>query len=142
MTGREQVHLTADGRERLQLRGHQELTIGIEAGVERNDAHWIPCNDGRIRLCIVQDERKNPVQPGNTHGAFGGQERDDDFAIRLRPEGIIREFPAQCHVIVDLAIDGQHVAAVRAHEGLGTVGHIHDGQPFVGENGTVIGKNA
>ncbi len=84
---------------------------------------------------IVNREGEHAVEAREAIGAPALPGGEDDFAIALGPKtrALILQFAPQRAVIVDLAIEGKHGAAIRRGHGLRRSRHIDDRQAAMAE---------
>ena len=96
-----------------------EAALIVVARVEGDDSQVVARDEVPVLRGVVEDEGEDPVQFVEEAGSLFGVQRKDYLAIALslEPERA-RQVGLQRPVVVDLAVDGQCHAAVRAAEWL------------------------
>jgi len=87
---------------------------------------------------VVQHEGVHAGQVLDQAGTFGAVEGEDDLAIAAGLVGVpLRQWSlADVLVVVDLAVDRQHSFCFGVDHGLRSAQDVHDGQSFMGDDGT------
>ena len=117
--GRKLGDASADGRERLHFGRHVEAALIVVARVEGDDSQVVARDEVPVQRGVVEDEGEDSVQFVEEAGSLFCVQRKDYLAIALslEPERA-RQVGFQRPVVVDLAVDGQCHAPVRAAEWL------------------------
>ncbi len=135
---REGFDALAHRHQRLHLGGDIEVAVLVAAGVEGDDPHVVATNQVGILLRVVEDKGEDAVEivqegralllvEGEQHLTVGvGLELEVDLEVFL-----------QLLVVVDLAVDRQHMGAFGVVERLGAVARVDDGQALMHQNGLV-----
>ncbi len=127
----------------LELGSHVEIAVFVAPGVQRHDPHRVAGDQVAAALLVVEHEGENAVEVVQEIGAALLVEGEDHFAVRAGGELVGRgEATLELLVVVDLAVDRQHLLAVAAVERLGAVFDVDDGQPLVGQDRLVAGVDA
>ena len=131
----------AAGQQRLGLRGeaHRPAVVGP---VERLDAQRIARQQQRALLGVPQAEGEHAAQLLHHVGAAVGIELQQHLGVGAAAEGVAArgQFLAQLAVIVDLAVEGDGVAAAGAvHRLRAGLAQVDDGEPLMGEPRAPVG---
>ena len=136
MAGQEGLVALALALQRLQLGSHIDGAVAVVADIEGNDTDGVTGDEEGVALLVVEDEGEDAVEVLQEVDALLAIERQDDLAIAARAELIVvGQTAADVLMVVDLAVDGQHLTAVGREEGLAARLGIDDAQALVGQDG-------
>ena len=154
MSGQEGLIAVALPFQSLQLAGDIDHAVGIVADVEGDDADGVAGNEEGIAFDIIEGKGEDAAQllhhgsdvggsglgVGRHHGAIEGE---DDLAVAARLEEIaVVHTPTKVLMIIDFAIDGEHLLLVGGKEGLSARLRIDDAQAFMGKDGGATAVDA
>ena len=110
--------------------------VAVVADIEGNDADGVAGDEEGIALLVVEDEGEDTVEVLEEVDALLAIKRQDDLAVAARAELIVvGQTASDVLMVVDLAVDGQHLTAVGRKEGLSAGLRIDDAQALVGQDG-------
>jgi hypothetical protein len=121
-----------------------QALVAIPADVQRVHADRVPRDQIRVARRVVDHEREDAVDAvQEVPRVVLVVEVEQHLAVRARLELVGSPEPsAQVLVVVDLAVDRQHVARERIDERLRAVLDVHDREPLMGEDGPVARPDA
>ena len=136
MPGQEGLVPLALPFERLQFGGNIHGAVAVIAYIERYHADGVSGYQKLVLLFIIKCKGKDAADVLEEVDAFVAIERKDDLAVAARLEVILAGIlAANLLVIVNLAVDGQHLLPVGREKRLPAAFGIDDGEPFMGKDG-------
>jgi hypothetical protein len=129
-----ELGLAPGGQDGLDLGGEDQLPLGH--GVEeRLDAEPVAGEQEALAGAVPDGEGEHPLQPLDAALAFLFVEMEDRLRVAAAPvvvaEGL--QSRAQRGVVVDLPVEDDPHRAVFVRHRLMAAGHVHDGQPPMGQ---------
>ncbi len=135
---REGFDALADRHQRLHLGGDIEVAVLVTTGIEGDDPHVVATNQVGILFGVIKNEGKDAVEIVEKRRALLLVEGKQHFTVRFGLElEVDLEGLFQLFVVVDLAVDRQHMGALGVVERLGAIARVDDGQTLMHQNGFV-----
>ena len=122
MSGQERLVALTLSFEGFEFGGHIDFPVAVVADIKRYDADGVAGNQELVAFLVVEHKGKDAAEgfeEGNGRKGVGllapfAIEREDDFTVAARLKLVLsRKATANLLMVVYLAIDGEHLLAIR-----------------------------
>src|SRR5690606_19276860 len=141
MTRQKNFYGFANSLQSLQLRSDIVISIAVPALIQRTNSHMVPPYEIYPICRIIECEGKYAVQFFQKILAVTTVKCQNNFAVGLCEELIVRKFCTQLPVVIYFAVYSQDYLAVFGKKRLFTGCRVYDGQTFMGEDYIFVLKN-
>ena len=122
--------------EGLEFAGDIDGAVAVVANIKRYDANGVTGYEEFVALLVVKHKGKDTAEVFEEVDALLAIKRQDNFTVGARLELVLSGIAAtNLLMVIDFAVDSQHLLLVRRIQRLTTRFRVHDAQTLVGKDG-------